>query len=410
MNLQLEARLGLRYTLGHRRSRLGNFITLVSSLGLILGVSMLIIVLAVMNGFDKEMRERILVAVPHIKLTQSEPAARAHWQVDSKTVASHPEVTAVSPYTELDVLFRHKGKVEPGLLNALDPELAIEQGMLASIFSEELLRKLMSQHGLIIGAGLAEHLAVEEGDRIVPLVYESRSRRLQSASFEVIGIFHSGTELDQALALTSLESIASIPSQSSLPMGLRVQTESIFDVRYLARELQSALPLGYRTSTWQETQGNLYEAIQMSRYLVFLIVVLILAIAAFNLIATLLIASADKQSEIAILKTLGAEPASLSRVFAFQGLFVGVLGSLAGAVFGVLVAQNMTRVTLWAEQAFGFKLLNSQVYPLDYLPSWLDWNQTLAVVIVAILLSVLASLYPAWKVAQVEAAQVLRYE
>ena len=148
----------------------------------------------------------------------------------------------------------------------------------------------------------------------------------------------------------------------------------------------------------------------MSRYLVSLIVLLILAIAAFNLIATLMISSADKQGEIAILKTLGAEPASLARVFALQGLFVGLLGSMVGGLIGVLVSLNMTSITSVAERALGFKLLNSEVYPLDYLPSYLDWPQSAFVVVVAVVLSVLAALYPAWQVSKVKAAQVLRYE
>lgn len=420
MNLSLETRLGLRYTLGHKRSRLGNFITLVSALGLILGVAMLITVLSVMNGFDKEMRERILVVIPHIKLTQTDTDARGNWQQDAAAVKNHPDVQSVSPYTELNGLLRYRGQVEPGLLYALNPEIELQQsnfletlgpGSLGKeLLGKELLNRIANQQGISLGAGLAKKLGVEVGDKLVSMLYEGQSRRMQSAGFDVIGIFHSGTELDQTLVILSFESLAKIPGQSAIPQGLRVQTESIFNAVSLGRELQYGLPQGYQVSTWQQSHGNLYEAIQMSRYLVSLIVVLILAIAAFNLVATLMISSADKQSEIAILKTLGAEPASLSRVFALQGLFIGILGSSLGWVIGVLISLNMSGITRVAESMLGFKLLNSEVYPLDYLPSSLHWGQAGFVVFVAILLSVLAALYPAWQVSKVRAAQVLRYE
>ena len=410
MNLSLEARLALRYTLGHHRSRLGNFITLVSALGLVLGVAMLITVLSVMNGFDKEMRERILVVIPHIRLFQTDTQARAQWQSDAFTLSSHPEVQSVSPYTELNILLRHQGKVEPGLLYALNPEIELKQNHFAQALGQELLESLSTQSGLVLGAGLSERLGIEQGDTLTAMVYQASSKRLQASAFKVIGVFHSGTELDQALAVSSFKGLAQIPGQSSTPQGLRVQTASIFQAHALGRQLQNSLPLGYRVSTWQQTHGNLYEAIQMSRYLVSLIVLLILAIAAFNLIATLMISSADKQGEIAILKTLGAEPASLARVFALQGLFVGLLGSMVGGLIGVLVSLNMTSITSVAERALGFKLLNSEVYPLDYLPSYLDWPQSAFVVAIAVVLSVLAALYPAWQVSKVKAAQVLRYE
>lgn len=412
MNLGFETRLALRYTLGHKRSRLGNFITLVSALGLILGVAMLITVLSVMNGFDKEMRERILVLIPHVRLIQTDESARNNWQNDTATVSSHPEVISVSPYTELDVLFRHRGVVEPGLLYAIDtssdnPQL--DQGLM-DLLGPELLQRMQNESGLVLGAGLAERMAIKTGDRLTTMVYQGNQRSLKATGYEVLAIFHSGTELDQRLSMVSFDALGRIPGQSVIPQGLRVQVESIFDARFIGRELQNSLPLGYRASTWEQTHGNLYEAIQMSRYLVSLIVVLILAIAAFNLVATLMIASADKQSEIAILKTLGAEPNSLARVFALQGLFIGLLGSLVGGAIGVLLALQLTSMAGFFEAVFQIQLLNTEVYPLDYLPSYLHWGQVGFVVFVAVFLSVLAAVYPAWQVSKVQAAEVLRYE
>ena len=414
MNFRLETRLALRYTLGHHRSRLGNFITLISVLGLVLGVSTLITVVSVMNGFDKELRERILMLVPHIRLSQIDMDMRANWQQDALSVQQHPDVVAVSPYSELDVLFRYRGAVEPGLLYALDADIEGNQRADAraflSLLGPQLLQQLGSTDGLVIGSGLAERLNIRPGARLTTMVYQGAHGQLQARSFEVLGIFHSGTELDQRLSLISFNSLTKIPGQSVNPQGLRVQINSIFDARSVGRQIQNSLPLGYQLATWQRTHGNLYEAIQMSRYLVALIVLLILAVAAFNLVATLMITSADKQSDIAVLKTLGAEPGSLSRIFALQGLFIGILGSILGAIVGVLLSLNLTGITGFVERSLGVQLLNTQVYPLDYLPSYLDWQQLALVVFVAVSLSVLAALYPAWKVAKVEPAQVLRYQ
>jgi len=410
MNLPFEIRIGLRYSLGHRRSRLGNFITLISALGLVLGVTMLITVLSVMNGFDREMRDRILVVIPHIRLLQTNPLLRENWREDSQTVASHPEVNRVSPYTEMDVLIRYRSEVEPGLLYALEPEIELEDAHFSNLIGIPLLERLNDEQGIAVGSGIAERLQIKQGDRVSIMLYENDSQKLRSMSYEVLGVFHSGTELDQVLSVLSFESLSQLPGQSIVPEGLRVQTDSIFGAHYLGYELQKSLPLGYRVSTWEQTHGNLYEAIQMSRYLVSMIVVLILAIAAFNLISTLMIASADKQSEIAILKTLGAEPGSVARIFALQGLFIGLLGSLVGGVLGVLLSLKITDILLALENGLGFKLLNSDVYPLDYLPSSLHWGQVGFVILVAVGLSVMAAIYPAWKVAKIQAAQVLRYE
>jgi len=407
-----EVLLALRYTLGHRRSRLANFITLVSALGLVLGVSLLITVLSVMNGFDREMRERILMLLPHVRLTQSVISERPNWQTDMETILGHPQVLSASPFTELEVLFRHRGQVEPGLLYAFDPEL--EQAQTNSGFSrllgEDLLKEMQSQQGLVLGAGVANRLGVSSGDQLVTLVFQRDKQQLQAASFQVVSVFHTGTEMDQRLGLLSFGQLRNISGQSDTPEGMRVQIQDVFSARSVARDLQGGLPMGYGFSTWQQTHGNLYEAIQMSRYLVALIVMLILVIAAFNLVATLIIASADKQSEIAILKTLGARPMSLARVFAMQGMFIGTLGSVVGGGIGALFSLYLTEISLAVEGFFGFKILSTEVYPLDYLPSFLHWGQLAFVVGVSIFLSVLASVYPAWKVSRVEPSAVLRYE
>ncbi len=422
MYTKFELRLALRYTLGHHRSRLGNFLTLMSVLGLIMGVAMLIAVFSVMNGFDREMRDKILALVPHVQLIHTRLGGVVDWQSQIDMIAEHSEVVAVSPYTELDALFRFRNRVEPGLLYAIDAGLELSRaesgweaapdqahGTLAAVLGQDILIDLAQPGVLVLGSGLAARLGVEPGDRVLAMVY-GHEHRLRATSFEIVRSLRSGTELDQRLVLIDFRGLARIPGQSSVPQGFRVQVKSVFSARETGRQLHSALPPGYHLSTWEETHGNLYEAIQMSRFLVTLIVLLVLAIAAFNLVATLMIASADKQSEIAILKAMGSTPARLGRAFALQGLIIGLIGSLVGAALGVALASNVTVMSELIESWLGMQLLNSQVYPIDYLPSHLHWGQVLFVVTTALLLSLLAALYPAARVARTQASQVLRYE
>ena len=409
MRFRAEWQLGLRYTLGHRRSRLGNFITMISALGLVLGVAMLTMVLSVMNGFEKDMREQILGIIPHIRLQAPEALQKdaTDWRQESDLLASHPQVISVSEFTELEVLLRYRGQTEPALLYALNPQT---DQMLGKALESELVQKLSTQKGVVLGEGLAQTLSVESGANLTLLSYQESGGRLRAANFPVLGIFHTGTEVDQRLLISSFDGLASIPGQSNVAAGLSLQVQNLFDARPIGRELQRNLPFGFRLLTWEQTHGNLYEAIQMSRYLVLLIVILILAIAAFNLVATLLISSADKQGEIAILKTLGAEPGTLARIFAFQGFLIGVLGTSGGVALGVMLALNVSEMAALFEAVAGVALLNTEVYPLDYLPSDLRWSQVAWVALTAVILSVAAALYPAWNVSRIDAARVLRYE
>lgn len=409
MNLPIGLFVALRYSLGHNRDRLSRFIALLSGMGLVLGVAMMITVLSVMNGFDRELRERILVVVPHIKLYTGGPIG--NWQSVAANIGGHSDVLSVHPYTELEVLARYRGNVEPMLIYAVDPLVENQDSSFGELLGSKALQSIEGdQPGVLLGAGLAKRLGAEQGSDLTILLFGDGADALKAASYEVLSILHTGTEADQRLGVVSLQSLLAIPGQSSAPMGVRVQTTELFGSRSLAYQLLDLAGPEYRASTWAMTHGNLYEAIQMSRNLVSLIVLLILAIAAFNLIATLMIASADKQNELAVLKTMGASPATLARIFALQGLIVGLIGAGIGAVVGVILSTQISAFTRAIELFTGQPILQSDVYPLDYLPSDLSLIQVAAVVGVAIVMSVFAALYPAWKVSKVDPAQVLRYE
>ena len=403
-----------RYSIGHRRDRLSRFISWLSGAGLVLGVAMMITVLSVMNGFDRELREKILVVIPHIKLATDEPID--DWQVVSDRVARHPKVLSVHPYTELQGLIRFRGEVEPSLIYAVNPSLEA-QGGFGELLGSDTLSLLEDRApleervpGILLGSGLAKNLGIVEGDSVTLLQFGGTGTALQAAAFPVKRILRTGTEMDQRLALLNLSSLPALQGLSNQPTGLRVQTSELFSTRPLAYELLDQLDAGYGATSWASSHGNLYQAIQMSRNLVTLIVLLILAIAAFNLVATLMIASADKQNELAILKTLGTPPKQLSHIFALQGLIIGSFGALLGALVGIILSSQMTNLTSLIESITGEPLLQTSVYPLDYLPSDIQLGQIVIVVLAAIIMSVLASLFPAWKVSRVNPAEVLRYE
>ena len=409
MTPRFELFVALRYSLGHKRDRLSRFIASLSSVGLVLGVAMMITVLSVMNGFDREMREKILVVVPHIKLFKSDHIE--DWQSVASRISDHPQVLAVHPYSELEVLLRVRNDVEPLLIYAVDPNAETETGSFGELLGAEALSSIAGDDaGILLGQGLASRFSLTVGQNLNVFLFDDNGTAIKPARFRVSGILHTGTEADQRLGIIGLQSLSEFSGQSDLPTGLRVQTSELFGTRSLAYDLLDRVGINYRATTWAMTHGNLYELIQMSRNLVGLIVLLILTIAAFNLIATLMISSADKQSDLAVLKTIGAKPASLSRIFAIQGLIIGVIGSGIGAALGVFLSTQVANFTGLIELLTGEDLLQSSVYPLDYLPSYLSLTQVIIVMLVAIILSVLASVYPAWKVSKVDPAQVLRYE
>lgn len=409
MNLPVNLFIALRYSFGHHRDRLSRFIAVLTGVGLVLGVTMMITVLSVMNGFDKELRERILVVVPHITLSAGSEIT--DWRDKVDALSGHPKVTAVHPYTELEVLARYRGSVEPMLVYAVDSESEIRSGGFGELLGVDALERLAGESSsVLLGAGLANNLGVSEGDDLGVLLFRGDSKALQASSFRVAGIMQTGTEVDQRLAIIDLKNLAQLQIGQVHPAGLRIQTTDIFNARDVAYELARELGSDFRPSTWATTHGNLYEAIQMSRHLVSLIVLLILAIAGFNVISTLMISSADKQNELAVLKTLGATPKALSWIFTIQGLVVGLVGSFVGVVLGILLASNISAITVFVETLIGQPILKSDVYPLDYLPSDIHAGQVLLVFLTAVILSVVASLYPAAKVSKVDPAEVLRYE
>lgn len=404
--------LALRNFTSGSRNRLVSFISLLAILGLVLGVALLIIVVSVMNGFDREMETRILGAVPHIRLF-------SHEGIDNEarlrgTLLEHPNVRAVMPFTRLEGMLTRNGKTRPVEVLGIEPALSGQ--FIGQFLPNSLIMKLnQTSGGVVLSTIVAENLSAKAGDRVTLLV-PSRSEggaiheAPRVAAFTVLGTFATHTTLDQGLMLIHLPEASALVGLNGHPQGMQVKVDQLFQARQTGFQLMKLLPGEFYFSDWLQTHGNLYQAIKMSRNMVSLLVFLIIAIAVFNVISMLMMTVIDKRAEIAILKTQGATGGEIVMTFLAQGFLIGVFGAGLGVLLGTVGAYNITALAHWLESLLGHQLLNSEIYPIDYLPTDIHWADVAMIVMVALGLNFLATLYPAFRAAGTRPAEVLRYE
>ncbi|WP_268800636.1 lipoprotein-releasing ABC transporter permease subunit [Pseudomonas huanghezhanensis] len=408
--------IGTRYTRAKRRNHFVSFISLTSMIGLALGVVVMIVVLSVMNGFDHEMRTRVLGMVPHATIESGEPIS--DWQSLAAKVKQNPQVEAVAPFTQMQGLLTNNGNVQKILLNAIDPQQERKVSIIDNFMKQGRLDDLVAGgFGVVIGDKAATKLGVGLGDKVTFVAPEvtvtpagmfPRMKR-----FTVVGIFHVGAgELDGYLGVTNLQDLARLhrwkPDQVQ---GLRLKFTDLFKAPRTAYDI--AQNLGehqYFSRDWTRTHGNLYQAIGMEKSIIGLLLLLIVAVAAFNIISTLVMVVNDKRGDIAILRTLGATPGQIMAIFMVQGTVIGVVGTAIGAAVGIFAALNVSAAISLLERLIGHKFLNADVYFIDYLPSQLMGEDVLLVCGAALILSFLATLYPAWRAARTQPAEALRYE
>ena len=406
--------IGLRYTRAKRRNHFISFISGMSVAGLVLGVMVLIVVLSVMNGFDRELRQRILGMVPHATISAAD-GELTDWQDLKKTVEAIPGIEASAPYIEGQGMITARGQVKGTMLYGINPKLEGTVSILPNHMVTGSLEDLhQGEFRIVLGELLARSLGVSVGDMVTVVLPDASVNPAgvfpRMKRFRVSGLFAVGADLDASLAYINIDDAARFMRVQSGVEGLRLKMKDLFQAPRLAWEAAMQLPGRYYVSDWTRTQGRLFQAIQMEKTMVGLLLTLIIAVAAFNIVATLVMVVTDKQADIAILRTFGAKPRTIMAIFMVQGSVIGVVGTLLGTILGVIAALNVATVVGFIEKLLGIHFLSADVYFISYLPSELLWSDVVTVCIASLGLSFLATLYPSWRAAKTQPAEALRYE
>lgn len=402
--------VGRRYATARGGNHLVSFISRMSVIGLVISVALLILVLAIMNGFDRELRERILQVMPQAVIYKRDGIANPS-QIMARA-REHPEVVAAAPYVELQGLLSHGLEVAPTAVFGVEPELEVEASAMGAYLRRGNLQALASSpRALVLGSALADSLKAGIGDRLTLIIPRGDGRQSPAVNaLEVVDILDTGTEIDAQLALMNLAAASELTAYPGSVSGIRLKVVDLFAASKTVYELSAQLPPGYYGRDWSRTHGNLYQAIHMSKKLVALLLLLLIGIAAFNLVTTLIMVVVDKESDIAILRTQGAKGREIVGIFLVQGGIIGCKGTALGAVIGVLLSSFVTEAVAAIERLTGFQFLHSDVYPVTYLPAELLWQDTLYICAAALVLSFVASIYPAWRAAKIPPAEALRHD
>lgn len=376
-------------------------------LGMVLAVAILITVIAVMNGFEKALEEKILALVPHA--TISGFSQDSNWQSVIPKAKAVTGVKRVEPYSSAAVLLMHKQFLQQSLIFGIDSDFVDSKHPLRQYLSAKVLNNLNTGQNIVLGQGLAKRLQLAVGDNLRVLNVSREQSLPQTALFTVQAILHSGTELDQKMALMSRQQLAQLRSlpQNSIS-GLSLHVDDLFNARAIAESVSEITPW-FMIKDWSQTHGNLYQAIQMSRSMVLLLVFIIIAVAVFNVVSTLVLAVNDKKADIAILQVLGCSRAMIMQVFIAQGAIIGLVGVLVGSVVGIFISANIGDFVTLLEQSFGYQFLQTDIYPVDTLPASWRLQDVLLVAVVAQVLSMLATLLPAAMAMRLQPANVLRH-
>ncbi|MBN0987145.1 lipoprotein-releasing ABC transporter permease subunit [Amphritea pacifica] len=406
--------VGLRYTSAKRNNNFISFISLVSMLGLMLGVAALIVVLSVMNGFDRELKERILGMVPHGTISDYGKPLE-NWQAVAAKVNQKAGVVGTAPYIQAQGMLTNRGVVRGVLINGIEPELEQKISILDENIKAGSLDALKPRsYGIVLGALLARSMGVAVGDKVTLVLPEASISvagiipRLKR--FTVVGVFEVGAELDASLAYINIDDAARLKRMDRGVDGIRLEFDNLFQAPARIRQIIADLGEFYRASDWTRTHGNLFQAIQLEKKMIGLLLFLIVFVAAFNIVSTLVMVVTDKKGDIAILRTLGATPGRIMRIFMVQGTVIGVMGTLLGSVLGILLALTITDLIAWIEHTFGIQFLSADVYFISYLPSQLQLGDVVVIISVALGISFLATIYPAWRASRTQPAEALRYE
>ncbi len=410
-----ELFIGLRYTRAKRRNGFVSFIALISMLGIALGVAALIVVLSVMNGFGKELRERTLGMTAHATVTGVD-GTLSNWVEMRNKVARHPGVIDSAPFTQNEAMLSNRSRVSGAIIRGVLPDMEPRVSEIDEKMVSGKLRDLKpGSFGIILGRELANAMGVYEGEKITvitpqasvtPVGVMPRLRR-----FTVVGVFEAGMhQFDRSMAIMHIADAQKLFSMGEKVEGIRLKLWDMFNAQHVTYELDKVVGEDYWVRDWTRMHTNLFKALKTEKVVMFIILLLIVAVAAFNIISTLVMTVNDKQSDIAILRTIGMTPRSLMWVFIVQGTVIGLVGTIIGVAIGVPVALNVSEIVAFVEGLFQTKFLPADVYYITDIKSDLHLKDVLIYSVSAFGLSVLATIYPAWRAARVQPAEALRYE
>jgi lipoprotein-releasing system permease protein len=413
--MQYEYFIGLRYTRAKRRNHFISFISLISMAGIALGVAALIVVLSVMNGFQKELRQRILGVASHVQITGPDNTLPG-WEAVAAKAREHPLVVAAAPYVNAQAMLALDAGVRGALVRGIDPAREAE---VADIGRHMLAGRLESlqpgEFGIVLGAELARALRVRPGEQVTVIAPQGLVTpagvlpRLKQ--FRVVGIFQvDHYEYDSGLALINIADAQRLYQLGDRVSGLRLKLTDLFESRNVARELYRSIGGDILISDWTRSHATFFKAVEIEKRVMFIILTLIVAVAAFNVVSTLVMVVTDKQSDIAILRTLGATPASVMKIFIMQGAVIGLAGTVLGVVAGIVLALNVDTVLPWIERTLSVQFLSKEIYFISELPSELRANDVTVIAAVSLAMSFVATIYPSWRASRVRPAEALRYE
>ena len=419
MNWPYELQIGWRYTRagkGGRRNRFISFISGVSMLGIALGVAALIIVLSVMNGFQKEVRDRMLSVVAHVELMNFQGGPLENWQDTAAKARLNPEVIGTAPFVAAQALIARGEDMRGAIVRGVSPEFESSVTPMAEQLKADgtLDRLKPGAWGIVLGIELARNLGVSVGDKITVVAPNGDVTPVgvvpRPKTFTVQGIFNAGHyEYDSGLVLINIEDAAKL-FRTQGPTGVQLRLRDVQKAREVGGQLQQSLGPDYLVRDWTRTNANWFDAVQVERKMMAIILFLIVVVAAFNLVTTLVMTVTDKQADIAILRTLGATPRSIMGIFMVQGATAGVIGTLAGTLFGLLAAFNIDPIVGFIESALHTTFLPASVYLISRMPSDPQTSDIVPIVVLSLLMAFTATLYPSWRASRVQPAEALRYE
>ncbi|AXI01865.1 lipoprotein-releasing ABC transporter permease subunit [Aquirhabdus parva] len=403
--------VGLRYTRARRSNKFISITAFISTIGFMVGVAVLITVLSVMNGFDRELKNRILGMIP--QATVSSNQIIPDWQLLVAKAKQQPHVIGAAPFTQVQGMLTAQGQVAGVVISGIEPDLEKNVSIVQNHMTEGSLDALTDgSFGIVIGKTMADNLGLMKGDKVTLVLPEATASPAgvvpRFKRFTIVGIFSVGAEMDSSLGYIALNDAAKLLRLPDGAQGVRLKLDDLFSAREISNDFARELPSGFYASDWTQTQGNLFSAIQMERTMLGLILSLIILVAALNIFSSLVMVVNDKKADIAILRTLGASPKTITRIFVVQGLVIGAVGTFSGTLLGIGIALGISPFLTWLNNFFGLHLLDA--YFVNYLPSELRWTNVALIVGISLVLSFIATIYPALRAARIQPAEALRYE